>query len=199
MFLFTTEGRSPVEPQPDDSYFYQPPPEPLQYPAFDNTHLRNASPCSFHSSMSLWTKWMRTTLLSSLVMYSMLSRLITLSPTRSKLLMVHLLPPKSRAGTPRRIPRPAGYLLISCASPTRNGLEDLYLFAGTGFLDKATDVDDALVAGVGAFKTSVMRFYGVVVVILGGWVRVVRYSHGVNLLVRLAGSRGAPTPAGPFP
>src|SRR5215217_4675525 len=58
--------------------------------------------------MSLWTKWMRTTLLSSLVMYSMLSRLITLSPTRSILLMVHLLPPKSRAGTPRRIPRPGG-------------------------------------------------------------------------------------------
>jgi hypothetical protein len=42
---------------------------------------------------------MRTTLLSSLVMYSMLSRLITLSPTRSNLLMVHLLPPNSRAET----------------------------------------------------------------------------------------------------
>src|SRR5918995_4498706 len=112
MFLFTTEGRSPVEPQPDDSYFYQPPPEPLQYPAFDNTHLRNASPCSFHSSMSLWTKWMRTTLLSSLVMYSMLSRLITLSPTRSILPMVHLLSPKSRAGTPQRMPRP-DYLLYA--------------------------------------------------------------------------------------
>src|SRR5215213_9063937 len=56
--------------------------------------------------MSLCMKWMRTTLLSSLVMYSMLSRLITLSPTRSNLLMVHLLPPKSRAETPRRIPRP---------------------------------------------------------------------------------------------
>jgi hypothetical protein len=27
-------------------------------------------------------------------------------------------------------------------------------------------------------------------VILGEWVRVVRYSHGVNLLSRLAGSRG---------
>src|SRR5829696_2539764 len=57
--------------------------------------------------MSPWMKWMRTTPLSSLVMNSMLSRLITLSPTRSNLLMVHLLPPKSRAGTPRRIPRPA--------------------------------------------------------------------------------------------
>src|SRR5215204_3780002 len=103
------KGRSPSEPRPDDSYSYQPPPEPSQYPAFDNTHLRNASPCSFHSSMSLWTKWMRTTLLSSLVMYSMLSRLITLLPTRSNLLMVHLLPPKSRAGTPRRIPGPIIY------------------------------------------------------------------------------------------
>src|SRR5687767_15415362 len=56
--------------------------------------------------MSPWMKWMRTTPSSSLIMYSMLSRLITLSPTRSILLMVHLLPPKSRAGTPRRIPRP---------------------------------------------------------------------------------------------
>src|SRR5918995_5993256 len=110
MFLFTTEGRSPVEPQPDDSYSYQPSPEPSQYPAFDNTHLRNASPCSFHSSMSLWTKWTRTTLLSSLVMYSMLSRLITLSPTRSNLLMVHLLPPKPKAGTPRRIFWPDWFL-----------------------------------------------------------------------------------------
>src|SRR5215204_721410 len=89
------KGRSPSEPRPDDSYSYQPSPEPSQYPAFDNTHLRNASPCSFHSSKSLWTKWTRTTLLSSLVMYSMLSRLITLSPTRSNLLMVHLLPPTS--------------------------------------------------------------------------------------------------------
>src|ERR671910_2075981 len=62
--------------------------------------------------MSLWTKWMRTTLLSSLVMYSMLSRLITLSPTRSNLLMVHLLPAKSRAGAPRRIPRPEPFLLL---------------------------------------------------------------------------------------
>src|SRR5215204_6455807 len=106
------KGRSPSEPRPDDSYSYQPSPEPSQYPAFDNTHLRNASPCSFHSSKSLWTKWTRTTLLSSLVMYSMLSRLITLSPTRSNLLMVHLLPPKSRAGTPRRIPRP-DYLLYA--------------------------------------------------------------------------------------
>jgi hypothetical protein len=30
--------RDPVEPRPDDAYSYQPPPEPLQYPAFGNTH-----------------------------------------------------------------------------------------------------------------------------------------------------------------
>jgi hypothetical protein len=47
-----------------------------------------------------------------------------------------------KAGTPRRIPRPAGHLLVFCASPTRNGLEDLDLFAGTGVLDKVPDVDD---------------------------------------------------------
>ena len=34
-----------------------------------------------------------------------------------------------------RKPRPAGYLLIFCASPTRNGLYDLGLFAGTGVRD----------------------------------------------------------------
>ena len=28
----------PYEPRPDDSYSYQPSPEPSQYPAFDNTH-----------------------------------------------------------------------------------------------------------------------------------------------------------------
>jgi len=58
-----------------------------------------------------------------------------------------------------------------------NGLEDLYFFAGTGVLDNMPDVDDALVAGVGALQASVMRLYGVVM-ILDGWVRVVRYSHG---------------------
>jgi hypothetical protein len=87
--------------------------------------------------------------------------------------MVLLLPPKSRAETPRRIPRPAGYLLIFCASPTRHGLYDLDLFAGTGVLDNMSDEDDALVAGVGALKASVMRLYGVVV-IFSGWLRWVR-------------------------
>ena len=32
------KGRSPEEPRPDDSYSYQPSPEPSQYSAFDNTH-----------------------------------------------------------------------------------------------------------------------------------------------------------------
>jgi hypothetical protein len=45
----------------------------------------------------------------------------------------------------------------------------------------------AAYTGVGALEAGVMRLYGVVV-ILGGWVR---YSHGVNLLARLAGLRGA--------
>jgi hypothetical protein len=63
------------------------------------------------------------------------------------------------------------------ASPTRNGVYDLDLFAGTGFLDKATDVDHAIVAGVGALKAGVVRLYGIVVLV-GGWVRIVRYSHG---------------------
>jgi hypothetical protein len=81
------------------------------------------------------------------------------------------------------------------ASPTRNGLYDLDLFAGTGVLDKMPDVDDALVAGVGTLEASVMRLYGVVV-ILARRVRVVRYSHGVNLLCRLAGLREVPAPRG---
>ena len=83
-----------------------------------------------------------------------------------------------KAGTPRRIPLP-DYLssffdyLSSFfgASPTRNGLYDLDLFAGTGVLDKATDVDDAVYTGVGALEAGVMRLYGVVM-ILGRWVRV---------------------------
>jgi hypothetical protein len=36
------------------------------------------------------------------------------------------------------------------AAAARNGLEDLYLFASTGVLDKVADVDDAFVAGVDA-------------------------------------------------
>src|SRR5215204_5013715 len=133
------KGRSPSEPRPDDSYSYQPSPEPSQYPAFDNTHLRNASPCSFHSSMSPWMKWMRTTLLSSLIMYSMLSRLITLSPTRSNLLMVHLLPPKSRAETPEGYPGPITY--VASSAQQRRGLTPLF----------------TLVRGIGILRTSPLR------------------------------------------
>jgi hypothetical protein len=48
-----------------------------------------------------------------------------------------------------------------------------------------------------AVHAGVVRLYGVVVIL--GWVRgmCARLMH-VNLLSRLAGSRGAPTPAGPF-
>ncbi len=83
----------------------------------------------------------------------------------------------------------APLVLDAGATAARNEVDDLYLFAGTGVLDKMPDVDDALYTGVGALEAGVMRLYGGVV-IPGGWVRVVRYSHGVNLLVRLAGSRG---------
>jgi hypothetical protein len=74
------------------------------------------------------------------------------------------------------------------AAATRHGLEDLDLFAGTGVLDKMADVDDALVTDV----RSSFAF--------GGWVRFGcgRVIHG-GLPDRLSGSRGALTPAGPFP
>jgi hypothetical protein len=61
-------------------------------------------------------------------------------------------------------------LAVGHATAARNGLYDLDLFAGTGVLDKLPDVDDAISAGVGALKASVVRLYSVVV-ILGGWVR----------------------------
>jgi hypothetical protein len=32
------KGQRPLDPRPDDSYSYQPSPEPSQYSAFDNTH-----------------------------------------------------------------------------------------------------------------------------------------------------------------
>jgi hypothetical protein len=56
------------------------------------------------------------------------------------------------------------------ATSARNGLENLDLFAATGALDNMPDVDDAIVASVGALEAGVMRLYGVVM-ILGGWVR----------------------------
>jgi hypothetical protein len=71
------------------------------------------------------------------------------------------------------------------ATSARNEVEVVDLFAV--LFDQAADVDDALIAGVGMFLA------------FGGWVRVgcARLIH-VNLLSRLAGSRGAATPAGPF-
>jgi hypothetical protein len=59
-----------------------------------------------------------------------------------------------------------------------NGLDHFDLFAGTEVLDKVSDVDDALVAGVGALKAGVVRLYGVVV-ILSGSVRVGRCVEGI--------------------
>jgi hypothetical protein len=53
------------------------------------------------------------------------------------------------------------------AAAARNGVEDLYLFASTGVFDKMPDVDDPLVAGVGALEAGVVRLYSVVM-ILGG-------------------------------
>ena len=60
---------------------------------------------------------------------------------------------------------------VAGASPTRNGLDDFDLFAGTGVLDNMPDVDDAIVADVGALKAGVMRLYSVVLG-LSRWVRV---------------------------
>jgi hypothetical protein len=57
---------------------------------------------------------------------------------------------------------------VAGASPTVNGLDDLYLFAI--LFDQMADVDDAALAGVRTLQASVVRLYGVVVV-LGGWVR----------------------------
>jgi hypothetical protein len=67
-----------------------------------------------------------------------------------------------RKSVTRRISR----LLAGDTLAARDGLEDLDLFAGTGVLDNMPDVDDVLVAGVGALVLTV--------VLLGGWVRWVR-------------------------
>jgi len=53
------------------------------------------------------------------------------------------------------------------ASPTRDGVHDLGLFAGTGVLDKVPDVDNAIGAGVGA-----LVLVEVEIVISGSWVRM---------------------------
>jgi hypothetical protein len=54
------------------------------------------------------------------------------------------------------------------ATAARHGLDDLDLFAG--LFDQMADVDDTLVAGVGALEAGVVRLYGVVL-LLGRWVR----------------------------
>ena len=83
------------------------------------------------------------------------------------------------------------------ATTARNGLDNLDLFAVVTD-DQMTDEDGAVDAGVGTLEAGVMRLYGVVV-ILSGWVRWVRGRlFHVNTSGVLAGSRGAPTPAGPF-
>jgi len=68
-------------------------------------------------------------------------------------------------------------------------LDDLAIKVVLG-LDNAAKEHPAVHAGVGALQAGVMRLYGVVVN-LGGWGRgmCARLIH-VNLLVRLAGSRG---------
>jgi hypothetical protein len=87
------------------------------------------------------------------------------------------------------------------ASPTRNGLDDLDLFAVVTD-DQMTDVDDALVAGVGALKAGVMRLNSVVG-ILSRWVRMGWLDSvvsTVNLQVLWAGPREilGGLSAGPF-
>jgi hypothetical protein len=57
-------------------------------------------------------------------------------------------------------------------------LDDLAIKVVLG-LDNAAKEHPAVYAGVGALEADVVRLYGVVVIL--GWVRVVRYSHGVNL------------------
>jgi hypothetical protein len=67
------------------------------------------------------------------------------------------------------MPRPGLYSLrpsFAGAAAAGYCLYDLDLFAGTGVLDKMTDVDDALVAGVGALVLVVGE-----IMISGGWVR----------------------------
>jgi hypothetical protein len=58
-------------------------------------------------------------------------------------------------------------LLLCGASPTGNALDDLDLFAGVAY-DQAADEDDAL-ARVRAqpLERSVVRLYGVVIVVMG--------------------------------
>jgi hypothetical protein len=59
-------------------------------------------------------------------------------------------------------------LLLCGASPTGNALDDLDLFAGVAY-DQAADEDDAARARVRAqpLERSVVRLYGVVIVVMG--------------------------------
>jgi len=113
----------------------------------------------------------------------MLSRLITLSPTRSNLLMVHLLPAKSRAGAPRRIPRPHYLSSFFGTAAARQRLDPLYLFARLLVKGGVAEVDVAVQA-----RVRVILFFG-------GWVRWVRYSHGrqhLQCVGRASGRLGPP-------
>jgi hypothetical protein len=56
------------------------------------------------------------------------------------------------------------------AAAARDGVDDLDLFSVFAE-NQAADVDDAISTGVRALQASVVRLYGIVV-ILGGWVRV---------------------------
>jgi hypothetical protein len=69
----------------------------------------------------------------------------------------------------------------------RNGLYDLDLFTIVAD-DQMADEDGAVHAGTGAqaLKAAELHLYSVVVIL--GWVRIVRYSHGVNLLTGWPGS-----------
>jgi hypothetical protein len=84
------------------------------------------------------------------------------------------------------------------AAAARNGIDDLDLFAV--FADnEMTDEDGAVHAGTGAqaLKAAELRLYSVVVIL--GWVRIVRYSHGVNLPLGWPGPEEWAASAGPFP
>jgi hypothetical protein len=93
---------------------------------------------------------------------------------------------------------PARLSTLRVATTTRHALvlDDLAIKVVLG-LHNAANEHPATHAGVGPLQAGVVGLYGVVV-ILGGWVRVVRYSHGVNLLCRLAGLREVRTPRSRF-
>jgi hypothetical protein len=70
-----------------------------------------------------------------------------------------------KAGIPRRMPRPAGYLLIFCALAAKVLRVLLDCFSGVLVDDEVADCDPAIVAGVGALVLVV------VILILSRWVR----------------------------